>query len=216
MRFGRKKNEDDISPTEGEQTSAGEGAESGGAGAERGGAGEGTAGAGDAVGSEGASAPSTGEQPAGGSTGEDAEVSPEGQRAWLAQLDRKLGTRTYAGAALAVLAVAAGIVAIVLAIDARDNSATKGQFDQIEQQLGEVSERANDTSVEDSLDALTERVDGVEQTLDSASGDEEDIEERLSVVEDDIEELRNDISDLDSGSGSGTGGGGGGTGGSGN
>ena len=70
------------------------------------------------------------------------EEELDGIRAWLADIDRKLGTRTYAGAAAVVLALAAAIVALVLAIDARDNSAGQGDVERLETQISEVAERA--------------------------------------------------------------------------
>lgn len=146
----------------------------------------------------GAQSPVTGEQ--------QVEVAEDRDR--LGQIDRKLATRTYAGAALAILALAAGIVAVVLAIDARDNSATNAELDQVQEQLGGVAAQASDDSTQRSVDALSERVDSLSGEIDAASSGEKNIDQRLSVVEDDIEELRNDISDLDSGSGSGGGSGG--------
>src|SRR5919201_7117576 len=49
----------------------------------------------------------------------------DGLRAWLAQVDRKLGVRTYIGAAIAVLALAAAVAALVLVVLLKRDAATK-------------------------------------------------------------------------------------------
>ena len=73
--------------------------------------------------------PPTGEQPApGGAAGQppparsraasppqSTEEQIEGLRAWIAQVDRRLGVRSVAGGVAVVLALAAGIVGVVLA-----------------------------------------------------------------------------------------------------
>jgi hypothetical protein len=56
---------------------------------------------------------------------EDPQVRIDGLRAWLAQVERKLGVRSYAGAAGLVLALAAAAVALVLVLQLNDDAATK-------------------------------------------------------------------------------------------
>jgi septal ring factor EnvC (AmiA/AmiB activator) len=132
----------------------------------------------------------TGEQP----------TELEGVRAWIAQLDRKLGTRTYAGAALLVLTLAAAIVALVLAIDARDNSASKSDLDQVRQELSGVAEQAGEAGdLESSLDSVTDRLDTLEKQVGDLESSDSDRSDQIGVIEDDIEDLRQQISDLESG-----------------
>lgn len=127
-------------------------------------------------------------------------IDPEGQRAWLAQLERRLGTRTYAGAAALVLTLAAAIVALVMAIDSRENSATQEQVRGIERQLGLVAEDAGAfDDVQGEVETLSGELDALEQQVEQFSGVERSIEDRLEVIEDDIEALRRQISDLDNG-----------------
>jgi len=139
-------------------------------------------------------------------------TEPRDQQAWLAQLDRRLSTRTYIGAAAAVMALAAAIVALVLAIDASDNSATKGDVKRLEQELAVVAEDAGSAAdVQDSIDSLSGRIDALQDSVDSAAGSNDQLQKRLGVVEDDIEDLRRQLSDLESqatsgGTGSGSGG----------
>lgn len=126
-------------------------------------------------------------------------IDPEEQRTWLAQLDRKLGTRTYAGAAALILALAAGIVAIVLAVDARDNSATTAEFSRLEKELGGVADDASASAdAQENIDALSGRVDSLEDEISDLSGTDEEAQGRLDVIEDDIEDLRQEISDIGS------------------
>ena len=134
-------------------------------------------------------APATGEHP----------VDPvEGQRAWIAQLDRKLSTRSYAGGAALILALAAAIVAIVMAVDARDNSASKDELTQIRQELSALEELENrNEQLSTEVTDLGTRLDGVESQVGAASDADKGIEDRLGVVEDDIEDLREQISTLE-------------------
>ena len=142
----------------------------------------------------------TGEHPAEKDTSAPATGAPltaEEQREWLASLDRKLAVRTYAGAAALILALAAAIVAVVLAVDARDNSATDADLARVEKALGGVADDASAFSdAQEDIDALSSRVDGLEDELGALSGADSDAEGRLDVVEDDIEDLRQEISDL--------------------
>lgn len=149
----------------------------------------------------------TGSQPAAGPpTGELRGV--DGLRAWVAQLDRKIGVRTYAGGAAVVLALATAIVAVVLAIDARDNSARNDDLNRIQGQLSDVSAQAGSAeSAQSDIDSLAGRVGTLEDQLDAITTSGDATEKRLSVVEDDIDDLRRQISDLGaSGSGAGLGG----------
>lgn len=123
-------------------------------------------------------------------------------RAWIAELDRRIGTRTYAGAALLVIALATAIVAIVLAVDARDNSADNGDLNRISDRVTEISAAAGlAQTTQDDVDALEGRISSIEDQLAGVSTSGGDADKRLSVVEDDIEELRQQISDLESRSG---------------
>lgn len=124
----------------------------------------------------------------------------EGLRAWLATLDRKVGLRTYLGIAALILALATSAVAIVLAIDARDNSASNDD-------LNAISERVNELDAASEIDPAA--IEGIEARLTSiedqlsdagASAGDGDTAERLDVLEDDIEELRGQISELETGS----------------
>ena len=126
-----------------------------------------------------------------------APADPEQQREELAQLDRKLGIRTYAGAAAVILALATAIVAVVLAVDARDNSATDADLNRVEKALGGVADDASAFGdAQDDIDALGSRLDELENEVSGLSGADSDAEGRLDVVEDDIEDLRQEISDL--------------------
>ncbi len=122
----------------------------------------------------------------------------EGLRAWVATLDRKVGLRTYLGLAAVILALATSAVAIILAIDARDNSADNDD-------LNAISERVNQLETGSTSDfdatAFEARLTAIEDQLSEADGASGggDVSERLDVLESDIEELRDQISELESG-----------------
>jgi len=128
-----------------------------------------------------------------------------GLRAWVAQLDRKLGIRSYAGAAALVLALAAGIVGVVLAVSVKDESATRDEVSALSERIESVSEEASAT-VEDDVASLRGRLDGLQTRLDSLAAGQRTSDRELDVVQSDIEELRNQISDVRRSSAAGGGG----------
>jgi uncharacterized protein HemX len=121
----------------------------------------------------------------------------DGLRAWIAQVDRTVGVRSYAGGAAIVLALAAGIVGVVLALSAKDESATKDELRELRDQVADVSQEAS-AAAEEQVGTLTDRVAALEDQVSSLSGDKTTIERELEVVQDDIDDLRNQISDLES------------------
>lgn len=122
----------------------------------------------------------------------------EGLRAWVAQLDRKLGTRTYAGGAALVLALAGAAVALVLTLQVSEDSATKDDLQTLREQLAGVEDSASEAA-QDDLEGISERLSGLESQVSALQTDGDAAEQRLEVIEDDIEDLRSQIDSLDTG-----------------
>ncbi len=122
----------------------------------------------------------------------------EGLRAWLATLDRKVGLRTYLGLAAVILALAASAVAVVLAIDARDNSADNDDLNAISERVNELE---SGSTAEFDAAAFEARLTAIEDQLadGGAAAGGGDTGKRLDVLENDIEELRDQIAELESG-----------------
>lgn len=137
--------------------------------------------------------PPTGTQPV---VAETPEERVEGLRAWVAKLERRLGVRSFAGAAAVVLALAAGIVGVVLALSAKDESATKGEVRSLASQLESVQREAAQAAEED-VASLIDRLDALEGRLNAIASGQRLAESELSVVQDDIEDLRDQISDVE-------------------
>jgi uncharacterized protein HemX len=137
--------------------------------------------------------PATGSQPV---VAETPEERLEGLRAWVAQIDRKLGIRTVAGALALVLALAAGIVGVVLALSAKDESATKGEVRSLASQLESVQREAAEAAEEDVASVL-DRLDALEGRVNTIAGGQRTTESELSVVQDDIEDLRTEVADIE-------------------
>jgi septal ring factor EnvC (AmiA/AmiB activator) len=116
----------------------------------------------------------------------------EGVHAWVAQLDRKLQTRFYALAAAVVLALAAGIVAVVLALGVQDDSATKGELQELRDQVDNATKSAS-AAAEDDVADLDDRLAEIESQLESLSSDQSTTNKEVSVVQDDIADLRDQI-----------------------
>lgn len=125
----------------------------------------------------------------------------DGLRAWLAQVDRKLGVRSYAGGAAVVLALAAGIVGVVLALNAKDESASKEDLQALSEEIATIGDRAA-AAAEEGVQTLADRLDSLEGRVSQIQSGQRTTERELSVVQDDIDDLRSQISGLDGGAGS--------------
>lgn len=145
--------------------------------------------------------PKTAEQAGLATHSTDPHERIDGLRAWLAQVDRKLGVRTYAFAAASVLALAAAAVAIVFALQLQEDSATNDDLDQLRGELGAVEESATEAATED-VQSLTDRLDALEGDVESLRDEQTTTSDELQVVQDDIEDLRTQVSDLESSSSS--------------
>ena len=132
-------------------------------------------------------------------TPQEAAASPdpveklEGVHLWVAQLDRKLQTRFLALAAATVLALAAGIVAVVLALGVEDDSATKSQLADLRDQVDEASRSASNAAEDDVAD-LDDRLADIESQIEAIRADQSGSDRELSVVQDDIADLRDQVS----------------------
>jgi uncharacterized protein HemX len=146
----------------------------------------------------------SGKPPTGGQAAvpETSEQRIEDMRAWIAQVDRKLGVRTYALGAALVLALAAGIVGVVLALSAKDESATKDEVRSLRDQVEAVQQEASEAAEED-VATITDQLDALEGRVNTIAGGQRTTESELSVVQDDIDDLRNQISGLESPGGGG-------------
>ena len=128
----------------------------------------------------------------------------EDTRAWIARTDRKLGVRTAALGAGVVLALAAGIVGVVLALSAKDESATKDEVRAPRDQVEAVQQEAAEAAEED-VATPTEQLDALEGRVNTIASSQRTSESELSVVQDDIDDLRNQISGLERLGGGGSG-----------
>jgi uncharacterized protein HemX len=119
----------------------------------------------------------------------------------VTRVERKLGVRSYAGGAALVLALAAGIVGVVLAVSAKDESATKADARSLHDQIESVQRQAA-TAAEDDIATLNDRLDALEGRVNTVASSQRTSDSELSVVQDDIDDLRNQISDLERTAGS--------------
>ena len=94
----------------------------------------------------------------------------DGLRAWIGEVERKLGMRTRVFLALATIAIGVGGAAIYLAIDTRDNAVSESDVrelqEQLEAQIGVGGGAAGATELSgieaelDALEAEVERLQG--------------------------------------------------------
>lgn len=89
----------------------------------------------------------------------------DGLRAWIGEVERKLGVRTRVFLVLAVIAVGGAGAAIVLAIDAQNSSVSDSDVRALQQQLeARITEGASSTGVTQ-LEAEVKALQAQVQTL---------------------------------------------------
>ena len=125
----------------------------------------------------------------------------DGLRTWIGQLERKLNVRTWLALAVGAVALAAAIVAIVLVQGTKEDSATDADVQNLREELTGVEQTAAQAAEED-VRSLSSRLSTLEDQVSKLQGDQRTTDDELSVVKDDIDDLRTEISDLDAGSSS--------------
>jgi septal ring factor EnvC (AmiA/AmiB activator) len=121
----------------------------------------------------------------------------DGLRSWIAQLERKLNSRTIAIGVISVLALAAGIYAIVLARDIDKEGATQAELEDVREELASVRDTASEAA-QDDVQSIAERITALEEDFASVEGADRRTEQQISVLQDDIQDLRDQIADLES------------------
>jgi septal ring factor EnvC (AmiA/AmiB activator) len=135
----------------------------------------------------------------------DPQERIDGLRAWVAQVDRKLGVRTYVGAALAVLALAAAAVGLALTLSLEQDAATNDDIQSVRDQVSAVEQSASQAAQKD-VQALDRRLTELEAEVNRISTGQTTSRRELKVVQGDIKELRSQLSRVRSSSGGGSGG----------
>ena len=149
----------------------------------------------------------SGKPPGAGAQGEAKPEAPadpneriDGLRSWIAQLERKLNIRTIAIAVIGVLALAAAIFAIALARDTENDAATEAELEDVREELAGVKSTASEAA-QDDVRSLTERIAALEDDLSTANQGDQKTEQQISVLQDDVQDLRDQIADLESSGG---------------
>jgi uncharacterized protein HemX len=107
----------------------------------------------------------------------------EGLRAWIGELERKLGARTRVGLVLVALAFGAGGAGIYLARDAADNSISKDDLQALEEQL-QLSAGATSATPEAS------QIEAVESQASDASSQVAELKREVEELKEEVEELQ--------------------------
>ena len=113
----------------------------------------------------------------------------DGLRAWLAQLDRRLGVRTYILGAVAVVALAAAAAALVLTLQLRDDAATSDDIQSLRDELSSVQRSAAEAAQE-SVRSASRRLTDLEHEVARISGEQTTLKRELRVVRGDVKEPR--------------------------
>jgi TolA-binding protein len=108
-----------------------------------------------------------------------------GLRAWIAQLDRTLGVRTYLLGALTLLALAAGVVALVLVLRLEGDSATEEDVATLSEQVSTVEDQATEAA-ESRVQSVEGRIAELERKIDDLTSDQETLKRRLNKLEEDV------------------------------
>ena len=128
----------------------------------------------------------------------------DGLRSWLAQVERRLGLRTYIGAALVVLALAAGGAGVFLALRTEQDAATEADVENLREELTGVEQTAVEAAQQD-VEAVNETLTDLENQISRLENEQGSLSDELSVAQDDIQDLRDQIADLETDGGTGAG-----------
>ena len=107
--------------------------------------------------------------------------------------------RTYVGAAIAVLALAAAAVGLVLTLSLKQDAATDDDVQSLRDQISAVEQSASEAAQED-VQALERRLTELEDEVNRISTGQTTTRRELKVVQDDIKELRSQVSSAGSSS----------------
>ncbi|HEY1355107.1 MAG TPA: hypothetical protein VGF09_02220 [Solirubrobacterales bacterium] len=101
----------------------------------------------------------------------------DGLRAWIGEVERKLGIRTKVMLALAVIAIAVAGAGIYLAIDTREKSVSEGDVqalqEKLEQKIDTVSGSAETEALKSEVSTLKAQVEKLESSGGKGSSGEE-------------------------------------------
>jgi septal ring factor EnvC (AmiA/AmiB activator) len=114
------------------------------------------------------------------------------------------------GAAIAVLALAAAAVGLVLTLSLKQDAATGDDISSLRDQLSAVEQAASEAAQED-VQGLEGRLTELEDEVNRISSGQATARRELKVVQDDIKELRSEVSSAQSPAGGSTPGAEGGT-----
>jgi uncharacterized protein HemX len=135
--------------------------------------------------------------PSAGAAPLDPHERLDGLRAWLAQVDRKLGLRTYLLAAAALLALAAGVVGIVLALHVQNDAATNDDLAALRTEVGAVKQSATQAA-QRTVQSLSARVDQLASDVQRLDTERQTTDREIQVLQGDVRDLQNQVSTLES------------------
>jgi hypothetical protein len=119
----------------------------------------------------------------------------EGLQGWMAEIERKQGRMTYFGAAAVLLAVAAAAASIVLAVDTRNNSASKDDLDALSAKVDGIQEQVKK--------ATETELKGINETIGSLNQRIEDLKKKQAQDATDIAQIQSQTANAGSGKGGG-------------
>ncbi len=118
-------------------------------------------------------------------------------RGWVERVDRKVGVRSYAGGLAIVIALAGAIIAIVIALGARDESATKNQLQSLKTEVSQAAEEANKETA-GKVDDLAKQVNEISNSVSDLQSSSSTDTSSIDALQGDIDDLKGQISDLQS------------------
>jgi len=118
-------------------------------------------------------------------------------------VDRKLGVRTYVGAAIALVALAAAAVGLVLTLSLKQDAATNDDVQSLRDQISAVEQSASQAA-QKGVQPLDQRLTDRQAQVNRMSTGQTTTRRELKVVRDDIKELRSQVSAAHTSSGGGS------------
>ncbi len=106
----------------------------------------------------------------------------EGLQGWMAEIERKQGRMTYFGIAGIVIAILASGAAIYLGLNAKSDSASKGDFDELTKRIDALEAAATQNS-KDTQAALNSSVSQLQQSISSLQKQQSQISANIATLQ---------------------------------
>ncbi|MEK6277243.1 MAG: hypothetical protein AABM29_04435 [Actinomycetota bacterium] len=116
----------------------------------------------------------------------------DGMRGWLGDLHRTVGIRSRVGLVLAAIAIGGAGAAIYLSLDAKEQSASDRDVNDLRDQLQGVEQQAGETAQD--VTSLQSTVDSAKRSAGDARSTAKSLQPQIKALQADVQDLQNSVS----------------------